>query len=205
MSTPASRARSIPSITSRALPARSPTVGLTCASAILTSSFSQLSRDERECVPENEAGPLFRGRCAHLRLRSFLPARDTHGPGPSALRGPAAALAEGRGGADPPRRLRRWYGRRPRLDPLLHNGWQTWPEVLNFTALFDPRIGPGSILGGIGGAYLGGYIARRAISKDSCACGAFAPAIALGNAVGGVGIFLAGVDGLGQPTDLPCG
>ncbi len=92
-----------------------------------------------------------------------------------------------------------------RLSILFFNGWQTWPEVLNFTAMFDPRIGPGSILGGIGGAYLGGYIASRAIGKDSCACDAFAPAMALGNAVGRVGIFLAGVDGLGKPTNLPWG
>src|SRR5438270_3024559 len=92
-----------------------------------------------------------------------------------------------------------------RLSILFFNGWQTWPEVLNFAALFDPRIGPGSILGGIGGAYLGGYIASRAIGKDGCACDAFAPAMALGNAVGRIGIFLAGVDGLGKQTDLPWG
>src|SRR5256885_1504697 len=72
-------------------------------------------------------------------------------------------------------------------------------------ALLDPRIGPGSILGGIGGAYLGGYIASHAIKKVGCACDAFAPAMALGNAVGRIGIFLAGVDGLGKPTDLPWG
>lgn len=92
-----------------------------------------------------------------------------------------------------------------RLSILFFNGWQTWPEVLNFAALFDPRIGPGSILGGIGGAYIGGYVASRAIGKAGCACDAFAPAMALGNAVGRVGIFLAGVDGLGKPTNLPWG
>lgn len=92
-----------------------------------------------------------------------------------------------------------------RLSILFFNGPQTAPEVLNFAALFDPRIGPGSILGGIGGAYLGGYVANRAIGKIGCACDAFAPAMALGNAVGRVGIFLAGVDGLGKPTNLPWG
>jgi prolipoprotein diacylglyceryltransferase len=92
-----------------------------------------------------------------------------------------------------------------RLSILFFNGWQTAPEVLNFAALFDPRIGPGSILGGIGGAYAGGYVASRVIGKIGCACDAFAPAMALGNAVGRVGIFLAGVDGLGKPTNLPWG
>ena len=92
-----------------------------------------------------------------------------------------------------------------RLSILFFNGPQTAPEVLNFAALFDPRIGPGSILGGIGGAYIGGYVANRAIGKVGCACDAFAPAMALGNAVGRVGIFLAGVDGLGKPTSLPWG
>jgi len=51
-------------------------------------------------------------------------------------------------------------------------------------ALFDPRIGPGSILGGIGGAYIGGYIASKAIGRPGCACDAFAPAMALGNVYG---------------------
>lgn len=92
-----------------------------------------------------------------------------------------------------------------RLVILFFNGIQTAPEVLNFSALFDPRIGPGSILGGVGGAYIGGYIASRAIGKSDCSCDAFAPAMALGNAVGRIGIFLAGVDGLGKPTDLPWG
>ena len=92
-----------------------------------------------------------------------------------------------------------------RLSILVFNGLQTAPEVLNFVALFDPRIGPGSILGGIGGAYLGGYIASRMIGKDRCSCDAFAPAMALGNAIGRIGIFLAGVDGLGKPTTLPWG
>lgn len=92
-----------------------------------------------------------------------------------------------------------------RVSILFFNGWQTAPRVLDFLALFDPRIGPGSILGGIGGAYVGGYIASRAIGRAGCACDAFAPAMALGNAVGRIGIFLAGVDGLGKPTTLPWG
>jgi phosphatidylglycerol:prolipoprotein diacylglycerol transferase len=92
-----------------------------------------------------------------------------------------------------------------RLSILVFNGWQTAPQVLDFVALFDPRIGPGSILGGIGGAYLGGYVASRVMGMDRCSCDAFAPAMALGNAIGRIGIFLAGVDGLGKPTTLPWG
>src|SRR5260370_26069744 len=69
-----------------------------------------------------------------------------------------------------------------RLSILFFNGWQTWPEVLNFTAMFDPRIGPGSILGGIGGAYLSRFIAPRALRQTTCAVGACAPPPALGHA-----------------------
>ena len=92
-----------------------------------------------------------------------------------------------------------------RLSILFFNGWQTAPVVLNFYALFDPRIGPGSILGGVAGAYIGGYIASKAIGKDGCACDAFAPAMALATAVGRIGDFLAAEDGLGKPTTLPWG
>jgi len=91
-----------------------------------------------------------------------------------------------------------------RLSIVFFNGWQTAPDV-TFMALFDPRIGPGSILGGIGGAYIGGYIASKAIGRPGCACDAFAPAMALGNAIGRIGVFLGGVDGLGKPTTLPWG
>src|SRR5438132_8062563 len=92
-----------------------------------------------------------------------------------------------------------------RLSILFFNGWETAPIVLNFYALFDPRIGPGSILGGVAGAYAGGYVASRAIGKAGCACDAFAPAMALGLAVGRIGDFLSGEDGLGKPTSVPWG
>ena len=92
-----------------------------------------------------------------------------------------------------------------RLSILFFIGAETAPIVLNMYTLFDPRIGPGSILGGLGGAYIAGYIASRAIGKAGCACDAFAPAIALGTAVGRVGDFLAAEDGLGKATTLPWG
>ena len=81
-----------------------------------------------------------------------------------------------------------------RLSILFFNGWETAPLVLNFYALFDPRIGPGSILGGVVGAYAGGYIAAKAIGKAGCACDAFAPAMALATAIGRIGDFLAAED-----------
>jgi prolipoprotein diacylglyceryltransferase len=92
-----------------------------------------------------------------------------------------------------------------RLSILFFNGWDTAPIVLNFFTLFDPRIGPGSILGGVAGAYLGGYIASRAIGKAGCACDAFAPAMALATAIGRVGDYLSAEDGLGKATTLPWG
>ena len=92
-----------------------------------------------------------------------------------------------------------------RLAILFFHGWDVAPIVLNFYALFDPRIGPGSILGGVAGAYIGGYIASRAIGKAGCACDAFAPAMALAMTVGRIGDFLAAEDGLGKATTLPWG
>lgn len=92
-----------------------------------------------------------------------------------------------------------------RLSILFFNGWETAPIVLNFFALFDPRTGPGSILGGVAGACIGGYIAAKIIGKDGCACDAFAPAMAMGMAIGRLGDFLAAEDGLGKATTLPWG
>jgi phosphatidylglycerol:prolipoprotein diacylglycerol transferase len=84
-----------------------------------------------------------------------------------------------------------------RVSIAFFNGWETAPVVLDFYRLFDPRIGPGSILGGVAGAYLAGYIASRAIGKAGCACDAFAPAMALAMVIGRFGCFLSGEDGLG--------
>lgn len=92
-----------------------------------------------------------------------------------------------------------------RLSILFFNGPATAPVVLDFYRLFDPRVGPGSILGAIAGAYVAGYVASRLIGKDGCACDAFAPAMALGMAVGRIGDFLSGEDGIGKPTTLPWG
>jgi len=92
-----------------------------------------------------------------------------------------------------------------RVSIVFFNGWETAPVVLNFFEMFDPRVGPGSIVGGIAGGYIAGYIASRIVGKDGCACDAFAPAIALGTAIGRIGCFLSLEDGLGKATTLPWG
>jgi prolipoprotein diacylglyceryl transferase len=92
-----------------------------------------------------------------------------------------------------------------RLSMIVFAGWKVAPYVLNFFNLFDPRIGPGSIMGAIVGAYVAGYIASKAIGKAGCACDAFAPALALGMAIGRIGDFLSGEDLLGKATTLPWG
>ena len=92
-----------------------------------------------------------------------------------------------------------------RVSIAFFNGWQTAPVVLDFYRLFDPRIGPGSILGAVAGAYIAGFIASRAIGKAGCVCDAFAPAMALAMFIGRFGCFLSGEDGLGTPTGLPWG
>lgn len=92
-----------------------------------------------------------------------------------------------------------------RVSIVFFNGWETAPIVLDFYRLFDPRIGPGSILGGVAGAYIAGFIASRAIGKDGCSCDAFAPAMALAMVIGRFGCLLSGEDGLGKPTNLPWG
>jgi prolipoprotein diacylglyceryltransferase len=60
-------------------------------------------------------------------------------------------------------------------------------------------------MGAIVGAYVAGYIASKAIGKAGCACDAFAPALALGMAIGRIGDFLSGEDLLGKETTLPWG
>ena len=77
-------------------------------------------------------------------------------------------------------------------------------EILSQYVIFDPRLGPGSILGGVAGGYVGGYIASH-LSGRRCTCDAFAPAMALGMAVGRLGDYFSGEDGIGKPTTLPVG
>ncbi len=67
-------------------------------------------------------------------------------------------------------------------------------------ALLD---GGKSILGGLSGAYVGALVAKRLVGYQRSTGDLFAPAIALGMAVGRVGCFL--TEQIGTPTSLPWG
>lgn len=65
------------------------------------------------------------------------------------------------------------------------------------------QAGGRSILGGLTGAYVGVVIAKRAVGYTGRTGDLFAPAVALGLAVGRIGCFLA--EAPGRPTSLPWG
>src|SRR5207245_10714015 len=128
MSAPATFASSSHSSTRRVLASRSPTVGLTCASAILTRQLCPSQACHQPALtnsPElakmpvgNEAGPLLRGRCPCLRLRHFLLALAADRAGSGAVRSAPAPLAERRGGADPAGCVCRRHDRCSAVDPV---------------------------------------------------------------------------------------
>jgi len=76
----------------------------------------------------------------------------------------------------------------PRLNPSLIDAWE---------------FGARSILGGLTGAYAGVLIAKRLIGHRVPTGDLFAPAVALGMAVGRIGCFL--TEAPGRPTSLPWG
>lgn len=90
-----------------------------------------------------------------------------------------------------------------RVAMLFFAGWDAWPVVFVQPSYFDPAVGPGSILGAVIGAYIGGHLAARSLGKTGCTCDAFAPAMALGLAVGRVGDYLSGEDGIGKASTAP--
>lgn len=90
-----------------------------------------------------------------------------------------------------------------RVVMLFFHGWDAAPFVFVQQTYFDPAVGPGSILGAVIGAYTGGHLASRSLGKAGCTCDAFAPAMALGMAVGRIGDYLSAEDGLGKATTLP--
>jgi prolipoprotein diacylglyceryltransferase len=51
-----------------------------------------------------------------------------------------------------------------RFSILFFHGWEAAPFTLNFYSYFDPQVGPGSIIGGLIGAY-GRLYHRRLIGK----------------------------------------
>src|SRR5206468_6109316 len=60
-----------------------------------------------------------------------------------------------------------------------------------------------SILGGLTGAYVGAHITKRLVGYTRKTGDLFAPAVALGMAIGRVGCFLS--EQVGTPTTLPWG
>lgn len=90
-----------------------------------------------------------------------------------------------------------------RIAMLFFAGWDAATFVVDYLTYFDPAVGPGSILGAVVGAYGGGYLVSRSVGHATCTCDSFAPAMALGMAVGRIGDFLAAEDGLGKASDLP--
>jgi phosphatidylglycerol:prolipoprotein diacylglycerol transferase len=76
-----------------------------------------------------------------------------------------------------------------------------WMETLNVKDLW--LYGSRSILGGLTGAYVGVLVAKRIIGYKQRTGDLFAPAVALGMAVGRIGCHL--TEAPGRPTDLPWG
>jgi phosphatidylglycerol:prolipoprotein diacylglycerol transferase len=76
----------------------------------------------------------------------------------------------------------------PRFNPTLAEAW---------------AFGARSILGGLVGAYVGVLVAKRIIGYRGKTGDLFAPAVALGMAVGRIGCLL--VEAPGRPTSLPWG
>lgn len=85
----------------------------------------------------------------------------------------------------------------------LSTGWQYWlgSDTPTLTGLF--LEGGRSILGGLAGAYLGAVATKRLVGYRRSTGDLFAPAVAVGMAVGRVGCFL--TEQVGTPTSLPWG
>ncbi|MFI6921413.1 prolipoprotein diacylglyceryl transferase [Nonomuraea spiralis] len=76
-----------------------------------------------------------------------------------------------------------------------------WLETLNLADLW--LYGSRSILGGLTGAYVGVLVAKKVIGYKERTGDLFAPAVALGMAIGRIGCHL--TEAPGRPTDLPWG
>jgi phosphatidylglycerol---prolipoprotein diacylglyceryl transferase len=76
-----------------------------------------------------------------------------------------------------------------------------WLETLDLKDLW--LYGSRSILGGLTGAYIGVLVAKKIIGYKERTGDLFAPAVALGMAVGRIGCHL--TEAPGRPTDLPWG
>nr|WP_236714807.1 prolipoprotein diacylglyceryl transferase family protein [Nonomuraea pusilla] len=76
-----------------------------------------------------------------------------------------------------------------------------WLETLDLSDLW--LYGSRSVLGGLTGAYVGVLVAKRVVGYKERTGDLFAPAVALGMAIGRVGCHL--TEAPGRPTDLPWG
>lgn len=84
------------------------------------------------------------------------------------------------------------------------SGWaQHWDFSANPTVMDAWQFGSRSILGGLLGAYVGVHIAKRIGGYRGKTGDLFAPAVALGMAIGRIGCLL--TEAPGRPTDLPWG
>ncbi len=86
-----------------------------------------------------------------------------------------------------------------RTSAVVH--WADDPERSNLAELFVH--GGRSILGGLAGAYAGVLVTKRLVGYRSSTGDQFAPAVALGMAVGRIGCLL--TEQIGTPTSLPWG
>ncbi len=85
----------------------------------------------------------------------------------------------------------------------LSTGWRYLAEDTDPSLLGLWVNGGKSLLGGLAGAYLGALVTKRLVGYPYRTGDSFAPAVALGIAVGRVGCFL--TEPIGTPTSLPWG
>jgi phosphatidylglycerol:prolipoprotein diacylglycerol transferase len=81
--------------------------------------------------------------------------------------------------------------------------WLTVAAAPDSTILWALVVSGKSILGGLAGAYLGAIVTKKIIGYRESTGDLFAPAVAIGLAVGRIGCFLS--EQVGTPTSLPWG
>lgn len=81
--------------------------------------------------------------------------------------------------------------------------WLTLDRLPDATLLSALLVSGKSILGGLAGAYVGAIVTKRIVGYRESTGDLFAPAVALGMAIGRIGCFLS--EQVGTPTTLPWG
>ena len=152
----------------------------------------------RSVVPARAARPLPR-RLYGVPTHAFFVGAGLLVAGPSFLSRPAG----GSGSTRP------WDGSSPASCWAAPSAPGSAPCGATSTRRADPSLagalvdGGKSILGGLSGAYVGALVAKRLLGYRRSTGDLFAPAVALGMAVGRVGCFL--TEQIGTPTSLPWG